>query len=80
MLDDGRLGLIDYGQTKRLTPEQRLIVARIFLALSQHDGDRVVQYAWFTAKTNPARLPHTFETQVRTLHGRTVGTKRSLRH
>ncbi len=45
---DGRIGLIDYGQTKRLTDEQRLIVARIFLALAQRDGDLVVQLAQTT--------------------------------
>ena len=34
LLADGRLGLIDYGQTVRLSPEQRLRLARLMLALA----------------------------------------------
>lgn len=36
LLDDGRLGLIDYGQVKTLPEQTRLSLARLFVAL-QHD-------------------------------------------
>ena len=35
MLDDGRLGLIDYGQTRTLTTHDRLALARVVVALGK---------------------------------------------
>jgi aarF domain-containing kinase len=61
LLKDGRIGLIDYGQTKRLTDEQRLIVARCFLALAQHDGERLVNYALSTGATWKRNDPYVIE-------------------
>lgn len=37
-MPDGSLGLIDYGQTKTLSAEQRLRVARVVLALGRKSG------------------------------------------
>jgi hypothetical protein len=37
VLDDGRIGLIDFGQVKAIDPEQRRTLARIMLALNGHD-------------------------------------------
>ena len=38
-LDDGRLGLIDYGQTKRLSDTERLGLAKVIAALGQDETD-----------------------------------------
>ncbi len=35
LLDDGRLGLIDYGQTRRINDTERVDFARIVVALNQ---------------------------------------------
>ena len=35
LLDDGRLGLIDYGQTRRINDTERVNFARIVVALNQ---------------------------------------------
>jgi aarF domain-containing kinase len=42
VLEDGRLGLIDYGQTRRLTHEERLGFARVVLALGNGSSDEAV--------------------------------------
>ena len=39
ILDDGRLGLIDFGQTKRITNEERLGVARVVEAVGNGKSD-----------------------------------------
>jgi aarF domain-containing kinase len=41
LLEDGRLGLIDYGQVKKMTSEQREIFARLILAHARKDVDEV---------------------------------------
>ena len=41
-LVDSRIGLIDYGQVRRLSDEDRLTAARIMCALAKNDGDAVV--------------------------------------
>mmetsp|Transcript_81788 Transcript_81788/g.237139 ORF Transcript_81788/g.237139 Transcript_81788/m.237139 type:complete len:598 (-) Transcript_81788:312-2105(-) len=41
-LNDGRLGLIDFGQTKRITDEQRLDVARVVSAIGHGQSDKQV--------------------------------------
>jgi len=43
LLPDGRLGLIDYGQTKRITREVRIAVARAVVALANDDQLEVVR-------------------------------------
>lgn len=37
LLDDGRLGLIDYGQVKYLTKEERIKCARLIVSLANND-------------------------------------------
>ena len=41
--DDGRLGLIDYGNTPTLTLEERLDVARLVVALDNKDDEAIVR-------------------------------------
>ncbi|DAZ96465.1 TPA: hypothetical protein N0F65_006511 [Lagenidium giganteum] len=43
LLEDGRLGLIDFGQVKRLTPEHRLNLAKLTLALHEGTKDDVIR-------------------------------------
>eukprot|EP00455_Lapot_gusevi_P022309 TRINITY_DN2322_c0_g2_i1.p1 TRINITY_DN2322_c0_g2~~TRINITY_DN2322_c0_g2_i1.p1 ORF type:complete len:563 (+),score=60.32 TRINITY_DN2322_c0_g2_i1:61-1749(+) len=45
MLEDGRLGLIDYGQVKRLTAHHRHLLARMIVALAEEDEKEVVKLA-----------------------------------
>lgn len=55
-LDDGRLGLIDFGQTKVLTDEERLQFARIVAAVGgKSDRSKIAGFmreAGFASKTN----------------------------
>jgi aarF domain-containing kinase len=60
-LADGRLGLIDYGQTKRLTKEQRLSIARTYLSLAQRDGDATVAHALATGSQWRRNDPYVIE-------------------
>jgi aarF domain-containing kinase len=41
LLDDGRVGLIDFGATKRLTRGERLVACVIYAALKRKDKDMV---------------------------------------
>jgi aarF domain-containing kinase len=43
--DDNRIGLIDYGQVKRLTVKDRLDLAEIVVAMSDYDRPRVLELA-----------------------------------
>jgi aarF domain-containing kinase len=43
LLDDGRIGLIDYGQVKHLNPDQRSRLARTILALASGHPEKVVE-------------------------------------
>jgi aarF domain-containing kinase len=43
LLRDGRFGLIDYGQVKCMTIEERIVYAKLILALSRDDRDEVVR-------------------------------------
>jgi aarF domain-containing kinase len=48
-----QLGLIDYGQTKKLTKKERHLLCQIIIALADNDRDKVVQLmkvAGFTSK------------------------------
>ncbi|KAL1520442.1 hypothetical protein AB1Y20_022024 [Prymnesium parvum] len=45
LLPDGRLGLIDFGQVKRLTKEQRLKVARTVVAVATDDEEAMLKIA-----------------------------------
>jgi hypothetical protein len=42
LLPDGRLGLIDYGQVKRLTLKERLCYAKLICALAREDRAAIV--------------------------------------
>eukprot|EP00040_Diaphanoeca_grandis_P029283 m.171197 g.171197 ORF g.171197 m.171197 type:complete len:623 (-) comp31640_c0_seq1:69-1937(-) len=42
LLTDGRIGLIDYGSTKRLSNSERLIACVLYAALAKNDKDMVV--------------------------------------
>ncbi|RHY98298.1 hypothetical protein DYB35_006748 [Aphanomyces astaci] len=43
LLDDGRIGLIDYGQVKHLSTDQRKRLARLVVALAEGTNDDVVR-------------------------------------
>lgn len=43
LMEDGRLGLIDFGQVKRLSPERREQFARLIIALNKEDEKRVCE-------------------------------------
>jgi aarF domain-containing kinase len=43
LLPDGRLGLIDYGQTKRLSLDNRKIYAKLIIALAENNKDDVIR-------------------------------------
>lgn len=44
LLDDGRLGLIDWGQVKELSAEERCLGARIFVTVADGDEPQTAQY------------------------------------
>lgn len=57
VMDDGRLGLLDYGAATRLTTEQRTCLAKLVLAIADEDDDAVAD-AFFacgfrTQKSDP---------------------------
>jgi aarF domain-containing kinase len=43
MMDDGRIGMVDYGQVKVLSREQRLLLAKLVLALANNDQEGVIE-------------------------------------
>lgn len=43
LMPDGRLGLIDYGQVKKMTVEDRIIYAKLIIAISRDDREEVVR-------------------------------------
>ncbi|CAN8068501.1 unnamed protein product [Agarophyton chilense] len=43
LMPDGRLGLVDYGQVKRMSLEDRIIYAKLILAIHRDDRDEVVR-------------------------------------
>ena len=55
-LDDGRLGLIDFGQTKKLTEKERLQYARVVASVGNKSDSRVIadfmRQAGFSSKTD----------------------------
>lgn len=55
-MDDGRLGLIDFGQTRRLTDTERLSLSRVIVALAEHAEPRFIaermHEAGFVAEDN----------------------------
>ncbi len=46
LLEDGRLGLIDYGQVKTMTMDQRINYAKLILAISRDDRNEIIRL-WF---------------------------------
>lgn len=45
LLPDGRIGLIDYGATKRMTENERILACVMFAALKRKDKDKLWQMA-----------------------------------
>ena len=45
LLPDGRIGLIDYGATKRLSENERITACVLFVALARKDKDKLWQMA-----------------------------------
>mmetsp|Transcript_65040 Transcript_65040/g.76386 ORF Transcript_65040/g.76386 Transcript_65040/m.76386 type:complete len:579 (-) Transcript_65040:44-1780(-) len=45
LLPDGRIGLIDYGATKRLSTNERILACVMFVALQRKDKDKLWQMA-----------------------------------
>jgi len=43
LTEDGKLGLIDYGQVKEITPKQRHKLARLILVLSEDNKEEIVR-------------------------------------
>eukprot|EP00505_MAST-04D_sp_SCG-Rhode-Island_P002028 Stramenopile-MAST_4_protein_2028 len=43
MLEDGKIGLIDYGQVKHLDPKTRVDIARLIVALANEDKEEAVR-------------------------------------
>lgn len=43
LLKDGRLGLVDYGQVKRFTNDQRIAYAKLVVALAEDDRNEIVR-------------------------------------
>ena len=43
LLKDGKLGLIDYGQMKSMTTEQRIVFAKMIIAISRDDKPEIVR-------------------------------------
>ena len=43
LLNDGRLGLIDYGQMKTMTVQERIVYAKMIIALSRDDRPEIVR-------------------------------------
>lgn len=59
MLQDGRLGLIDYGAVMRLTSEQRTNIAKLMVAIADEDDDAVPPAFWacgFKSKRSNPKL------------------------
>eukprot|EP00929_Paragymnodinium_shiwhaense_P082772 TRINITY_DN43788_c0_g1_i2.p1 TRINITY_DN43788_c0_g1~~TRINITY_DN43788_c0_g1_i2.p1 ORF type:complete len:583 (-),score=170.92 TRINITY_DN43788_c0_g1_i2:833-2581(-) len=46
LLDDGRLGLIDWGQVATLTPEERVAFAKAIIAVADRDEVLIAKMAW----------------------------------
>lgn len=43
LMPDGRLGLVDYGQVKRLGLEERIVYAKLIIAINRGDREEVVR-------------------------------------
>lgn len=61
MLPDGRLGLIDYGQVKRLSEDDRLQLARLIVALARDDKAAVVHLMAEAGFKTKRMDPHVLE-------------------
>ena len=54
---DGRLGLLDFGQVKRLSPERLEQIARLIIALNDDDRDKIVSVALEMGSSNTFNIP-----------------------
>ena len=50
--NDGRIGLIDYGNAPELTIKQRVDISKFILALEKDDMDEAVYYVDFVVKSS----------------------------
>jgi aarF domain-containing kinase len=56
LLTDGRLGLIDYGQVKKMTLKERITYAKLILAHSRGDVDEIVRIHFHELGTKTKNL------------------------
>lgn len=54
---DGRLGLVDFGQVKRLSPERLEQIARLVVALNDDNQDEIVKIALEVGSSNKYNIP-----------------------
>ncbi|RHY31914.1 hypothetical protein DYB32_003044 [Aphanomyces invadans] len=65
LLDDGRIGLIDYGQVKKISKEQRHQLARCFVALAEGTKEDVVASALDMGLRTKHNYPDVLEKYMR---------------
>ncbi|DAZ93663.1 TPA: hypothetical protein N0F65_012871 [Lagenidium giganteum] len=66
LLDDGRLGLIDYGQVKHISKEHRLHLAKLVVALAEGTRDDIVRVMTEDMKIRTTHMsPYFLEKQAR---------------
>jgi hypothetical protein len=80
LLPDGRLGLIDYGQVKRLTLKERICYAKLICALAREDRAAIVSapletYFRVVCGRASARIPGHTKTKLNGFAGE-VGSRR----
>mmetsp|Transcript_113052 Transcript_113052/g.365087 ORF Transcript_113052/g.365087 Transcript_113052/m.365087 type:complete len:528 (-) Transcript_113052:78-1661(-) len=73
LLPDGRLGLIDYGQVKRIDDETRCQLARLIIAVAREDSGGVVAALTELGVRSKKMDPRFLETTARMLFGRVDG-------
>jgi aarF domain-containing kinase len=66
LLDDGRLGLIDYGQVKHITREHRMNLAKLIVALAEGTRDDIIRVLTEDMGVRTEKLdPYYLEKQAR---------------
>lgn len=65
LLDDGRLGLIDYGQVKHISQEHRLHLAKLIVALAEDSRDDIIDVLTKDMRIRTANMdPYYLEKQA----------------